>query len=39
MVCLVGIKDATSNAQMTRNAPNTNGGPGTSCKKREKYVF
>lgn len=26
-----GMKTATNRAHITRNAPNTNGGPGTSC--------
>jgi len=31
MVVPSGIKKATKRAHITRNDPNTNGGPGTSC--------
>lgn len=32
VLVFVGINDATIRAHTTRNAPNTNGGPGTNWK-------
>lgn len=34
---LSGINAATIRAIMTKRAPNTNGGPGISCKRKKKY--